>query len=121
LKRLIRPPGSKFHKLFGGNLLVFDLLPDHLAYDRRDFRLRELDWAEKRISLSDVSFRLSEDANDEACLVLGRDRGVAARIAKRNRHISLSDHRREIEQPLCEERRLEMNCRHARPIEYALA
>ncbi len=60
-------------------------------------------------------------ADDKACLILSRDRGVAPCTTKRNGHPSLADHRRKVEQPFREERRPEVDRRYARPIEYALA
>src|SRR5579864_1422424 len=65
--------------------------------------------------------RILQYADDEACLILGRDRGVAPCTTKRNGHPSLADHRRKVEQPFREEGRLEVDRRYARPIEYALA
>jgi hypothetical protein len=114
-------PAAKFRELFDGNVLVFDLLAEYLADDRGDFRVRELEWTEKGISLSDMRSRVLQYGDDKACLVLRRDRGVTACTTKRNGHAPLPDHRREAEQPFREERRPEMHCRHARPIEYSLA
>src|SRR5262249_49174112 len=116
-----RAAADDFKELFDRNLLVPDLLPDDATDDRRDLWMGELDRTEKRVGLSDVRCRLLEYPDNKASLVLGCDRSVSPCGIKRREHSTLGDHRRKVEQPLGEERRPEVDRRHARPIEYAFA
>src|SRR5258708_23194273 len=117
----VRAAAEDFREVFDRNVLVPELLPDRPADDRRDLWMGELDRTEKRVGLSDVRCRVLEYPDNKASLVLGRDRSVLPCCIKRREHSTLADHRREVEQPLGEERRSEVDRRYARPIEYALA
>jgi hypothetical protein len=111
----------RFKELFDRDLLVSDLLPDHVTDDRRDFWMGELDRTEKRVGLSDVRWGVPEYPDNKASLVLACDRSVSPCGIKWREYSTLTDHRREVEQPFGEERRPEVDRRYARPIEYALA
>src|SRR5260221_465201 len=117
----LRAVTDDFKELLDRDLLVPDLLPDHATDDRRDLWMGELDRTEKRVGLSDVSCRVLDYPDNKASLVLGCDRSVSPCCIKRREHSTLADHRREVEQPLGEERRPEVDRRYARPIEYPLA
>src|SRR5260370_1212139 len=117
----LRAVSDDFKELLDRDLLVPDLLRDHATDDRRDLWMSELDRTEKRIGLSDVPCRVLKYPNNQASLVLGCYRSVSPGCINRREHSTLADHRREVEQPLGEERRPEVDRRDARPIEYALA
>jgi hypothetical protein len=71
--------------------------------------------------LADVRGRVLEYCDNNARLVLGCDGRVPPCSSERRENFTLPDHRREVEQPFGEERRPEVDCRHSRPVEHALA
>src|SRR5262249_45409167 len=83
------------------DLLVLDVLAEDPAQELGGLLVGVFDRAEQRINLARVRRGIFEEAGDHAALVLSRDRRV---LAGTERHMEPAgpDHRGEIEQPLRE-------------------
>src|SRR5262245_385158 len=99
-----------------GDLLVLNRPAKDPAQDLRGLLVRVFDRAEQGIDLPLVGGGVLEDAGDDAAPVLGGDRGVLAGAERHVEHAGL-DHRGEVQQPLREVGRPDVDDRQPRPVE----